>query len=292
MTRGLGKAARRIPGWFLSRARGLVGSRDRTSRAPSSRGETRFHLIGVGLVVFAFVAHSVLSHRSQVFGPAFTHGSRQSDLVALTFDDGPNDPYTTQILDILKTRGEKATFFVIGENALQFPSTVRREVAEGMEIGNHSYNHGSMVRTMNQTIDWQIDQTQETLQRIAGIEPKWFRPPHGFRDPVSFPRPEGTTWRWPSGATCRETGPAPASMSSSNAPWTSSSPATSSSCTTATPYTWGDRSQTVAALPLILDGIRARGAPLRDALPTGHQRRSRAERLSADGDETVGQLDD
>ncbi len=149
-------------------------------------GGIRFHFVEVAVLLATLWAHSVLSHRSQVFGPAFTHGDRNGDMVALTFDDGPNDPYTTQILDILQARSVKATFFIIGENAMQFPDTVRREVAEGMELGNHTYNHGSVVRAQSQTIEWQIDETQETLQRIAGVQPKWFRPPHGFRDPRLF----------------------------------------------------------------------------------------------------------
>lgn len=181
-------------------------------------------------------------------------------MVALTFDDGPNDPYTTQILDILKARGAKATFFLIGENALQFPDTVRREAAEGMEIGNHTYNHGSMVRAMNQTLDWQIDKTQETLKKLVGFEPRWFRPPHGFRDPRLFSR-------------TRRDDLAVAEWSNMPRDWTRPGTDVIVKRTLGklepgdiillhdgmTVYVGGDRSQTVAALPRILDGIQARG---------------------------------
>lgn len=222
--------------------------------------ETRLHFIGVGIVVTAFLAHSALSHRSQVFGPAFTHGDRRGGTVALTFDDGPNDPYTTEVLDILKARGVKATFFVIGENAMQFPDTVRREVAEGMEIGNHTYNHGSVVRAKGRTIEWEIDETQATLRRIAGVEPKWFRPPHGFRDPRLFSR-------------TRHNDLVVAEWSNMPRDWTcpGADAIVERTLEKLKPgdiillhdgdsvYVGGDRSQTVAALPRIIDGIQARG---------------------------------
>lgn len=151
-------------------------------------------------------------------------------------------------------------FHFIGENALQFPDTVRREVAEGMEIGNHTYNHGSTVRTTNQTLDWQTDMTQETLKRLVGFEPRWFRPPHGFRDPRLFSR-------------TRRDDLAVAEWSNMPRDWTR--PGTDVIVKRTldklepgdiillhdgmTVYLGGDRSQTVAALPRILDGIQARG---------------------------------
>ncbi len=223
-------------------------------------GIVRFHFVEVAVILATLWAHSVLSHRSQVFGPAFTHGDRNGDMVALTFDDGPNDPYTTQILDILKARGVKATFFIVGENAMQFPDAVRREVAEGMEIGNHTYNHGSVVRAQSHTIEWQIDETQETLQRIAGVQPKWFRPPHGFRDPRLFSK-------------TRHKDLVVAEWSNMPRDWTRPGTEVIVERTLeklkpgdiillhdgANVYVGGDRSQTVAALPRIIDGIQARG---------------------------------
>ena len=62
-------------------------------------------------------------------------------IVALTFDDGPNEPYTGQILDLLRKRGAKATFFVVGVNATRHPETLLRIVDEGHAIGNHTWSH-------------------------------------------------------------------------------------------------------------------------------------------------------
>ena len=63
------------------------------------------------------------------------------DVIALTIDDGPANPYTEEMLDILKKYGIHATFFLIGQNAERYPNIVRRIWAEGHEIGNHSYTH-------------------------------------------------------------------------------------------------------------------------------------------------------
>ncbi len=220
----------------------------------------RFHFVGAGIILAYFIVHSMLSPKSQVYGPAFTHGSRKGNAVAITFDDGPNEPYTGQILEILKARDVKATFFVIGENAMQFPDTVRRELAQGMEVGNHSYNHQIILHEKSSTILWQIQQTQDTLKQITGRDPKWFRPPHGFRDPRLF----GKTRRFDL---------AVAEWSNMPRDWTC--PGTDVIVRRVldklrpgdiillhdgdSVYVGGDRSQTVAALPRILDGIQARG---------------------------------
>ena len=217
-------------------------------------------MIGPGFVVLWFALHSMLSPKSQVCGPAFTHGSRHGNLVAITFDDGPNEPYTGRILDTLQARGVKATFFIIGENALQFPDTVRREQALGMEIGNHSYNHNILLHESGKEVAWQITQTQDTIERITGMRPVWFRPPHGFRDPRLFPK-------------TRRFDLAVAEWSNMPKDWTRPGTAVIVKRTLDklkpgdiillhdgdSVYVGGDRSQTVEALPAILDGIAARG---------------------------------
>ena len=98
----------------------------------------------MALIVLAPLAYGCYAARtpsSQLFGDIYTHGPRTEKVVALTFDDGPNDPYTGQILDVLKQEGVHATFFCVGMNAEREPATVRRIAAEGNEVGNHSYRH-------------------------------------------------------------------------------------------------------------------------------------------------------
>ena len=71
----------------------------------------------------------------------FSHGAREEKYVALTFDDGPHPRYTPKILEILEEYGIKATFFVVGVNAENYPDTIEKVIKAGHEIGNHTYSH-------------------------------------------------------------------------------------------------------------------------------------------------------
>ena len=73
--------------------------------------------------------------------PSYNSCNVEEPCVAITFDDGPHPQYTPRLLDMLKERGIKATFYVIGQNVAQYPEIMQRMVAEGHEIGNHSYTH-------------------------------------------------------------------------------------------------------------------------------------------------------
>jgi peptidoglycan/xylan/chitin deacetylase (PgdA/CDA1 family) len=101
---------------------------------------------------------------------------------ALTFDDGPCDRATPAILDTLGELNAKATFFVIGLNARQFPKVVRRIFDEGHTVGNHSFNHSHFgVMRAGWYWDRQIRDTDALLQEIIGVKPVMFRPPMGAR---------------------------------------------------------------------------------------------------------------
>lgn len=100
--------------------------------------------------------------------------------VALTFDDGPHPRYTPQILDILKEYDVKATFFMVGSNADYHPELVERVLAEGHEIGNHTYNHYHTVNMKSEELTRDILACGEALARFTdGKAPKLFRPPEG-----------------------------------------------------------------------------------------------------------------
>ncbi|MBV9468140.1 MAG: polysaccharide deacetylase family protein [Abitibacteriaceae bacterium] len=107
----------------------------------------------------------------------FSGGSDQEKLVALTFDDGPNPVGTKAILDILKQEHVPATFFVIGRNAEKYPELIWRALAEGHDIGNHTYHHRQGAALTLQ--DWrdEIERTNEVLIRLVGAPTRWFRAP-------------------------------------------------------------------------------------------------------------------
>jgi peptidoglycan/xylan/chitin deacetylase (PgdA/CDA1 family) len=98
-------------------------------------------------------------------------------VVALTFDDGPNEPWTGRLLDVLAAKDVRATFFQVGRCAERFPSTTRRVVDEGHVLGNHSLNHAftSYLRDPGQHLE--VARAQEVLHRVSGVVPGLYRPP-------------------------------------------------------------------------------------------------------------------
>lgn len=102
--------------------------------------------------------------------------------VALTFDDGPHPVYTEQLLDGLKERGVKATFFVTGEHAELHPELIRRMVEEGHLVGNHTYSHIQLTKANRETYKEELVKTNEILKGITGQEVQYVRPPYGSWD--------------------------------------------------------------------------------------------------------------
>src|SRR6267378_4364153 len=100
--------------------------------------------------------------------------------IAITFDDGPDIRWTPKILDILKEKKVPATFFVIGMDASQWPEIVKREYAEGHEIGNHTYTHPPFDDITKTEIHWQLNLTQRLIESTIGVKSILFRPPYGI----------------------------------------------------------------------------------------------------------------
>lgn len=106
------------------------------------------------------------------------HGDHGPAL-SLTFDDGPHPEYTPRVLDRLQQSGWKGTFFVVGERARQYPELVQRIVAEGHELGNHTFTHGEPSQTSAETLLEEIRETRNLLRQITGRRVSLFRPPKG-----------------------------------------------------------------------------------------------------------------
>jgi peptidoglycan-N-acetylglucosamine deacetylase len=98
--------------------------------------------------------------------------------IALTFDDGPDDKMTSQILDHLAEKSAKGTFFVVGRNAMQNPKLIRRIYAEGHDIGNHTYSHKFLPDLTATEFDFELTATQRILEGQLGIHTTLFRPPY------------------------------------------------------------------------------------------------------------------
>lgn len=100
-------------------------------------------------------------------------------LVAITFDDGPNNDYTRMLLSGLKERGVKATFFLLGKEVVKYPEIVAEIHADGHLIGTHSYEHVNLKNLCDKAAIEQVDKTNEAIHAITGEYPEYIRPPFG-----------------------------------------------------------------------------------------------------------------
>jgi len=98
--------------------------------------------------------------------------------IALTFDDGPDPEWTPQILDILKREHVHATFFIIGGNAEANPGLVQRELADGNEVGNHTFTHPNLADTPGEAVTLELNATQRLFEALTGRSLRLFRPPY------------------------------------------------------------------------------------------------------------------
>lgn len=112
-------------------------------------------------------------------GVTFSRVAVDDKYVALTFDDGPHPQNTPRLLDLLRQRNIKATFYVIGRNVDLYPAITRRIVAEGHEIGNHTYTHRNMTKLSDASVREELNKTRESIARAAGVKPRTMRPPYG-----------------------------------------------------------------------------------------------------------------
>ena len=103
--------------------------------------------------------------------------------IALTFDDGPHTGYTARLLAVLKQYNVKATFFVVGEQAEKHPDLIDAEIAAGDSVGNHTYDHVSLVKIPQDYVSTEIKACGEVLDSITDRNPHLFRPPGGVYDP-------------------------------------------------------------------------------------------------------------
>ncbi len=106
-------------------------------------------------------------------------GDTDSPRIALTFDDGPHPRRTDEILDILEEYDIRATFFVIGENAVYYPAPLRRAVSLGHEIGNHTFSHGDVGGMSGPRLQKELRDTEKVIFELTGAHLSLFRPPEG-----------------------------------------------------------------------------------------------------------------
>lgn len=116
---------------------------------------------------------------SSVSASNLADGMEDSKKIALTFDDGPHPYYTEQLLDGLKERGVKATFFVLGKHAEQYPELVERMSDEGHLVGNHTYSHMQLNQRNSEAFKEELIKTSRLIEDLTGQEVQYVRPPYG-----------------------------------------------------------------------------------------------------------------
>jgi peptidoglycan/xylan/chitin deacetylase (PgdA/CDA1 family) len=141
--------------------------------------------VGIPAVFLALFLDGVARPRSSILYPTVTHGPRSSRRVALSFDDGPDPDVTPAVLDALAAHDTRATFFTIGRALDAHPQLARRLLAEGHELGNHSWRHSrwdSFRGVRGQTQE--IERAERAIAAMTGRGvPPLYRPPFGIKSP-------------------------------------------------------------------------------------------------------------
>jgi peptidoglycan-N-acetylglucosamine deacetylase len=99
--------------------------------------------------------------------------------ISITFDDGPHGVQTPRLLKMLRDRGIRATFFLVGQCAAEYPEIVKQIVKEGHEVANHSWNHPSLSKMSTESVREQLDRTHNVISQEAEVAPVLMRPPYG-----------------------------------------------------------------------------------------------------------------
>lgn len=142
-------------------------------------------ILCIGLLVCEFFSNVYLSYamergKLEETGHVIWNIKTNKKLIALTFDDGPHPVYTSQILDLLAAYKAKATFFVVGSRVKKYPELAKREIEEGHEIANHTYNHLYRQRMDEKTLKEELERTDEMIYETTGVYPVFYRPVGGY----------------------------------------------------------------------------------------------------------------
>lgn len=229
--------------------------------APAAGGSRSIHVGAAGLIRTA--SYDELSH-----GHIVERRGNAPRQVALTFDDGPDPRWTPQILNVLASHNAQATFFVTGTHVLDQPALVRQILAQGSELANHSTTHADLNRVSDAAVEMEINVTQRLVETYTGRSMNLFRAPYlGDADP-------DTAAELRVAQIAAKLGYLTVGLNVDPLDWETTDAATIAARTIAqveagTPHSarrivllhdsGGDRSATVAALPIIIRELRARG---------------------------------
>jgi peptidoglycan-N-acetylglucosamine deacetylase len=144
-------------------------------------------LVGGTVVAAACAAgYQSMAPTGQWYGRTFKGLPRGSKQLALTYDDGPNDPHTLRLLEVLARHNAKATFFAVGKHVQQRPDIVREVVKAGHTVGNHTFTHPLLIFKSAAENNKELLDCRAALQDAIGEHSSLFRPPFGGRRPATL----------------------------------------------------------------------------------------------------------
>ena len=145
----------------------------------------------LGTAAAVFAGTHTMVPRSQLYGKNFSGldfpGADPSrKILALSYDDGPNDPWTLKLLEVLEKHGVAATFFMVGRYVRQRPEIARAVWRAGHAVGNHAYSHPNLIFATAARLRQELEETSKAIEEATGTRPVLFRPPFGGRRPGTF----------------------------------------------------------------------------------------------------------
>ena len=147
-----------------------------------NRGVVETFAFGAGVAVAAVAAgYQSMAPTGQWFGRTFTGLTPGTKQLALTYDDGPNDPHTLGLLEVLAKHNVKATFFLIGRYVQQRPDIARELMRAGHVVGNHTFSHPNLIFESTERTTVQLRDCEQALTDTVGEHSRLFRPPFGGR---------------------------------------------------------------------------------------------------------------
>jgi peptidoglycan/xylan/chitin deacetylase (PgdA/CDA1 family) len=139
-----------------------------------------------GAIAASAAAYQSMAPTGQLLGRTFTGLTPGTRQLALTFDDGPNDPHTLRLRDVLARHNVKATFFLIGCYVKQRPDIARELVRAGHVVGNHTFSHPNLIFASAWQTAMQLRDCEQALTDAVGEHSRLFRPPFGGRRPSTL----------------------------------------------------------------------------------------------------------
>jgi len=141
-------------------------------------------LAGAATTAAVTAGYQSMAPTGQWYGRTFTGLARGTRQLALTYDDGPNDPHTLRLLEVLARHNVRATFFLIGRYARQRPDIVREVVKAGHVVGNHTFTHPLLIFKSEAEVRKELSDCRAALEEAVGEHSNLFRPPFGGRRPA------------------------------------------------------------------------------------------------------------